>query len=110
MIVVKADGDWSITFSPVKAVVSSETSTSFSGYGANITGAFQSTGNMVCTVSHDGSSNFIVRAYELSESGDKQPVANEIGEYNGQSIIRTKKDTLYFFCVDADGNWTIDVE
>ncbi len=110
MVEVNADGDWSITFSPVKAVVSNETSTSFSGYGANITGAFLSTGNMVCTVSHDGSSNFIVHAYELSENGDKQPVANEIGEYNGQSIIRTKKDTLYFFNVDADGNWTINVE
>lgn len=110
MVEVDADGDWSITFSPVRAVVSNETSTSFSGYGADITGAFKSTGNMVCTVSHDGSSNFIVHAYELTENGDREPVANEIGEYNGQCVIRTKKDTLYFFAVDADGNWTIDVE
>lgn len=110
MIEIDADGDWSITFSPVKSVISSETSTSFSGYGANITGAFLSTGNMACTVSHDGSSNFIVHAYELTEDGDRRPVANEIGEYNGQCVIKTKKDTLYFFNVYADGNWTIDVE
>lgn len=110
MLEVDADGDWSITFSPVKAIVSNETSTSFSGHGADITGAFKSTGNMVCTVSHDGKHNFIVRAYELTENGDRESVANEIGEYSGQSVIRTKKDTLYFFNVDADGNWTIDVE
>lgn len=110
MVEVDADGDWSITFSPVKAVVNNETSTSFSGYGSDITGAFKSTGNMVCTVSHDGEHNFIVHAYELTEDGDRESVANEIGEYNGQCVIRTKKDTLYFFEVDADGNWTIDVE
>lgn len=110
MIEVDADGDWSITFSPIKSVVSGETSTSFSGYGTDITGAFKSTGNMVCNISHDGSSNFIVRAYELTEDGDRQPVVNEIGEYNGQCIIKTKKDVLYLFNVDADGNWTIDVE
>lgn len=110
MVEVDADGDWSITFSPVKTVVNTETSTSFSGYGADITGAFKSTGNMICTVSHDGSSNFVVHAYELTEDGDREPVANEIGEYNGQCVIRTKKDTLYFFNVEADGNWTINVE
>ncbi|MDE5854414.1 MAG: hypothetical protein K2H19_05055 [Ruminococcus sp.] len=110
MIEVDAAGDWNITFSPVKSVVNNKISTSFSGHGADITGAFKSTGNMVCTVSHNGTSNFIVYAYELIEDGDREYVVNEIGEYNGQSVMKLKKDTLYFFNVEADGNWTIEVE
>ncbi|MBQ8922465.1 MAG: hypothetical protein IJ060_09970 [Oscillospiraceae bacterium] len=110
MLEVKADGRWSLTFIPLSEYVSGDEKTSFSGCGNSVIGCFTATGLTVCKGTHSGSSNFIVRIYEYSETGDRLTSAfNEIGYYNGETVLRTEAGKKYFFNVSADGSWTLDI-
>lgn len=55
------------------------------------------------TSKHTGESNFIVR---LNDS----PLVNEIGNYSGSTAEKIDTDGIYVFSVEADGQWSIDIE
>lgn len=105
---VEADGDWKISFMPV----SGSTTTNIKGTGERVTGLFTATtANTVVSTTHSGSRNFIVKAikYNGTKSYDYESIANEIGNYSGEKLIRLEKGAQYFFYVRADGDWTIDL-
>ena len=110
MLEVDADGSWSITFIPLSEYVSGDEKTSFSGSGDSVVGCFTANGLTVCKGTHSGSSNFIVRVYEYSETGGHLTSAfNEIGCYSGETVLRTEAGKKYFFDVTADGSWTLNI-
>ncbi|WP_226352955.1 hypothetical protein [Pseudonocardia sp. ICBG601] len=58
----------------------------------------------VASLTHDGSSNFVV--YAISGS-DSDLVVNEIGAYEGTVILPADGGRL-LLVITADGNWTVD--
>jgi len=59
----------------------------------------------VARFTHDGSSNFIVRAYQGT---DEDLVINEIGPYQGARPLTGEGPIV--LDIDADGNWTVHIE
>lgn len=104
---VKADGDWIIKIKRV----SGTTTTNVSGTGQIVTGIFTATQNRtIFTLTHDGDRNFIVKVWEVGgKSYDYEVLTNEIGNYSGQVVETLTAGKNYFFEVNADGNWTIDL-
>ena len=107
MLEIKADGAWSVSLKPVAG----STTTNIKGSGKVITGIFTATtARTVFTLNHTGSSNFIVKIWEVGGSHyDYELLANEIGNYSGQSIQTLTQGKQYFFAIRADGSWSIDL-
>ena len=78
------------------------------GRGDKISGLIASPSNTVATFTHDGSSNFIVRAHRPGEKY-ADLLVNTIGAYSGQVIVKGKKKSMTYIEVRADGNWTIQI-
>jgi len=98
---VVADGNWTIV---VKVMQKATHFTgSASGKGSNVLLAAPDTitGLATATITHKGSSNFVVKAYT---SDDSDLLVNEIGNYNGQVIL---PDGTLVFEIIADGTWSI---
>jgi hypothetical protein len=57
------------------------------------------------TFVHNGSSNFIVRAYY---DGESTMLVNEIGDYSGATLIIAESTVM--FDIDADGTWNARLE
>ena len=58
----------------------------------------------IATFKHAGKRNFIV--YGLPREGSRYLIVNDIGKYEGQSIL--ERDTILFI-IKADGTWSVDV-
>ena len=97
---ITADGNWTVKLLPV----TSTSATSFSGIGDFVTPYFKMPGNKVWKFTHDGSSNFIIKAHTLD---NWDLVINETGTYNGSQIVDLPSGENVFFEIIADGNWTI---
>ena len=98
---VEADGTWKIVVrTAAKAPLWSGNG---SGKGDAVLRVADgvATGLGTVTITHKGSSNFVVSSYETS-SGDL--LVNEIGKYNGEVLLPS--GTLIVEIV-ADGNWTM---
>lgn len=95
---IKADGDWTVTFSPMSSVHMAQNGETFAG--PNVVGIDVDKISKV-KFAHDGSSNFVV--YGIGTSSAKLLV-NEIGAYDGTVVWNQPQS---FFIVEADGNWTI---
>ena len=97
---VKADGNWTITISPISAAP--ELVASGSGDGVYLFAG--SAGKLTAT--HDGSSNFIV----MEETGDAFSIGllvNDIGAYSGTVPLSAGPSVI---SVKADGAWTLLAE
>ncbi len=103
MFNIQADGNWTVSIEKL----GTSDDLSFSGKGDFVTPII-SIGKTNCTVTltHNGTSNFIVKAYS---GGRRNGFVNEIGSYNGKQIVQLKGDTVYF-SIHADGNWTLDIK
>jgi hypothetical protein len=106
MLEVEGDGNWTITIQRI-----TETSTrNLAGKGTVVTGLFQVTGGRnVVRMTHDGKHNFVVKIFE--ENGGKydyELLVNEIGAYNGETLVTLEGNKNYLVEVTADGNWTVD--
>ncbi|MDY6988040.1 MAG: invasin domain 3-containing protein [Thermodesulfobacteriota bacterium] len=104
-------GDLPVTFS--KEFRSLPENNTYSGAGTKVTSPFHSSGgNTTFTLTHDGASNFIVWLWR-SVGGRVALLANEIGPTGEGAPLETIEeldDEDYFFEVDADGNWSIEVD
>jgi hypothetical protein len=103
-IQVEADGAWSIV---VKVLQKAKPFTgSASGKGSDVLLAPAGTigGLATASVTHKGSSNFIVKTYAEDE-GDL--LVNEIGNYTGQIILA---DGTLVIEIIADGTWSINLD
>lgn len=103
---VIADGDWTIEFTRVTGTCT----LNVHGKGDKVTGLINATqSRYVVKLSHDGQRNFIVKVHLYNGKWyDYELIANEIGKYNGETIIALDKGKQYYIEVMADGNWTID--
>jgi len=80
---------------------------SLNGVGQQVTAQFLSpSGISKASFTHDGSSNFIVKAYD--ENGEELLLINEIGSYVGSRPLIGSGS--WFLEVDADGRWSATVE
>lgn len=106
MIEVSADGQWTIEI----CRLSGTTTTNLSGNGDAVVGFFTATksGRFVCKYSNNGDSNIIV---DLREKGTTsyQLAVNDIGPCSGSKTINLVAGRQYFFEINADGDWTIDL-
>jgi|GEM_PF-2606726 len=106
---VDADGPWSIDVTQPRPAVSSLPFTkSFSGSGPTATNLFQmSTGAHTFTVSHSGSSNFII--WLLDMNGQYVDlIVNEIGSHSGSTVVGVDPGG-YLMNVEADGDWSVSI-
>lgn len=95
---IEADGNWSYTIERIATT----SETAFSGRGDYVTGMF-SVPSGAWQFTHDGSSNFIVKA--LTTKGFDLLI-NEIGAYDGKKMLTVPSSSNVLFIIIADGNWT----
>lgn len=104
---VQSQGAWTVTVDQPKSSVGIRTS--FSGTGSKATELFSAVGGgRTVSYSHTGSSNFIVWLYDAS-GNIVDLVANEIGNSSGSSFVALNSGA-YMMGVQADGNWTINIQ
>lgn len=95
---IQYSGSWIFQIEKIGDTTKSE----FSGKGDYVTDRFStSTGTWQFT--HDGSRNFVVKAY-TTDGIDL--LVNEIGSYNGKKIVKVPNGSKVMFVINADGNWT----
>lgn len=92
---VEADGNWSVTFQDPRVMVGN----SIFGTGDEVVTVSRSG---PATLTHDGSSNFVVWSYDGTDRLDLE--VNEIGAYVGTVTIDSGTE---FLEITADGNWSV---
>lgn len=97
---ITADGNWTITISPVSAAPA----LAVSGTGDAVYLYDAGTGALAAT--HDGSSNFVVQE-ETGKTLSFGLLINEIGPYSGTVPLGSGPSVI---TVQADGNWTLRVK
>ncbi len=100
---INADGPWTAV---VEAVGRDNASAEqFAGHGDMVSQAFDpvKSGPVPYVLTHNGESNFIVHLYCV---GGIDSVANEIGKFEGQVVVRFS-DGPCIWEVKADGDWSI---
>ena len=107
---VQARGPWTITIEQPRPSSAPET-TSFSGDSTAITDFFQLPGGLTrFNLTHQGSSNFIVKLLDRDGAPVGGALVNEVGSFEGSKAVRVPEDGIYLLQVGADGPWTIQVE
>ena len=76
-----------------------------SGSGYDYVGPFAFDGPTTFQGTHDGESNFIVRAVPLDPSGIGATVFNETEQFDGETTERV--DAPAYLNVEADGEWSV---
>lgn len=99
MLDIRADGAWTVKIVPLGLAASS----AFSGKGDAVSGIFDPPSRGAWEISHDGSSNFVVKCHCVGGSG---LVQNEIGAVSGSRVV-TFGEGPCFWEVRADGNWSL---
>jgi hypothetical protein len=82
----------------------------FSGRGDTATSFFTlEKGISKFTMTHSGSSNFIIWLY--NQNGERvELLVNEIGSFNGSHALGIEATTNYMLNITADGPWTVTIE
>jgi hypothetical protein len=106
---INADGNWNIDFEEVDTSGNAEALNIFSGTGDIITPIFSvNQGLKTFNLTHEGDSNFIIHLIKPNGSTEAY-LANEIGDFDG-STAEYLDSGNYFMQVEADGNWSIEIE
>lgn len=106
LLKVDADGPWNFTITQPRPT-SVDTVTSFKGKGKAATQVFFiEQGMRTVTLTHSGKSNFIVHIEGAASEG----LVNEIGKFNGSTILDVPESGGAILSVEADGKWTIKIE
>lgn len=100
------------TITPTPQVIVKELKQqNFSGIGKKITDEFYlQKGIAKIGMTHAGGrSNFIISLLD-TEGNNVDTLANEIGEWEGQTAIRIERSGYYLMDVTADGSWTVVIQ
>ena len=99
MFDIQADGRWTLDLVPLPVGGYA----AFSGYGDDVSAAFDPPSRGPWTISHDGKSNFVVK---LHCAGGSTLVENSIGSVNGSTVVTFGRGPC-FWEVEADGLWKL---
>ena len=99
---VTSSGNWTIKASQV--IPTSGAKNEISGHGDDVQFMEIEAGNYRVTGTHNGASNFAVKA------DDSSLLFNEIGNYKGTIMQKVNDTSIYAISVVADGDWTIKFE
>jgi hypothetical protein len=106
---IQADGKWTVTIQQPRPTTAPYI-TSFHGKGQTATELFNmNSGLKTIQMTHDGTSNFIIDILD-SNGNDVDNIVNEIGSFNGSKAEGIQNDGIYLFDIQADGNWTINIQ
>lgn len=56
---------------------------------------------------HQGEANFIVELIGYGDNSGEELLANEIGNYSGETLVNEMPEGSYLLAVEADGTWTV---
>lgn len=106
---INADGDWTIDIDQPEILAEDVEEAPFetSGSGWAWRGPFRAEGVSEVNATHDGERNFI--AWTHDAGGNQSLLINEIGEYEGTNIFRPDEGA-FWINIEADGNWSIEIE
>ncbi|NQV13385.1 MAG: hypothetical protein HQ530_03720 [Parcubacteria group bacterium] len=106
---VSADGKWDMEIKQPRNMEDVENINNFTGSSPMATDLFKANkGLNKISLTHSGTSNFSVTL--LDKKGNYiELIVNEIGSFDGSKAV-TLKDEIYIFDVQADGEWSINIE
>jgi len=104
---VNADGNWEIDIEQPRSGQGDALPASFSGNGPDVVGPVQFSGTGVATGEHGGESNFQVQILPMTGSFGES-IFNEIGQFEGETTYSF--DQIGWIDINADGNWTVELE
>jgi hypothetical protein len=92
------------------APTSTPAAQSFSGQGHRAISPIElDAGLTIITLTHTGSSNFVVWLRD-SSGEDIELLVNEIGTFNGSTALGIPVSGAYALDINADGGWTVKIE
>ena len=106
---ITADGSWTITFTqPVPTGRAKVVPGSFSGRGPRVV-KMRAEDDLqpIVTVRHRGQSNFAVELHGYGDTQGTELLVNEIGNYEGETLVDDMPAGSYLLAVTADGPWTV---
>lgn len=101
MFNVQADGAWTIGMS--QYVPEDLEKDSFEGKGDDVRFVEIEQGARTFELTHNGKRNFIVQV------NNQVLLVNDIGAYEGSQLQKVEDTSVYYFNIQADGNWTINI-
>lgn len=104
---INADGDWEITLRQPRPNEGESLPVEASGDAPSVIGPYEFDGRVQASGSYEGQGNFIVEAYPV-DPGFPELVFNEIDSFEGSNTF--SMDQLGFVVVQADGDWTLELE
>ncbi len=107
---VRADGDW--TAQVLVTDIAKSFPKAIEGASAGVSSVFPMKRNerRKVAVSHRGSDNFIVHLADARSGEDIDLLANEIGDYDGNVLVKAEDASYYVITVEADGEWSITLK
>lgn len=104
---VDADGSWEVEVRQPRSATGDSLPVSLSGTAPDVIGPIQFEGEHVVAGTHGETGPFIVRVYRMN--GLSRLIFNEaVGEFDGETTVTL--DDVGWVDVNADGNWTVDIE
>jgi hypothetical protein len=106
---VQADGPWTLRFAqPVPSPGAKKLPGTLRGNGAKVR-AVSTTEDLqpVITGTHRGEANFIVDIIGYGDTSGSENLFNEIGRFNGETLLEEMPQGDYLVHVQADGPWTL---
>lgn len=104
MLKVESDGSWKVDIKQSIPENIKSAPVKLSGKGNDVVFARLQSKLTRFKSKHTGESNFAVKV------NDSLLLVNEIGNYSGSTAEKIESDGIYVFSVEADGQWSIDIE
>ena len=101
---ITASGSWKATIDQSIPKTADFPPVKYKGKGDDVIWVNLIPGNVRFTLEHDGNRNFIVKA------NDSVLLVNEIGKYSGSTRRMVEDMGTYPISINADGNWTLEIE
>jgi hypothetical protein len=107
---IKADGSWTVDASQPHPTTGASVPLTITGSSDDVSDPIAlSSGLHTFVMSHDGSSNFIVKLVDTS-GNTTEYLANEIGTVNLTRATSIDKTGIYYLSVAGDTNWSVTVK
>ncbi len=106
---IEADGSWAVILTrPIPGPSAKAVPATFKGQGSRVL-RIRTTSDLqpIVTAKHRGESNFIVQLIGYGTVTGSNLLFNEIGNFNGQTLVDDMPAGSYLLAVQAEGAWTL---